>query len=149
LSTGTRNGTADLDYHLRRGDLEVAYHFYANGLGFPTNRHPEQDIVFFQMQGTCLAIYPHDKLAEDVGEKFQGGERGKFSGVTIAYNARTKEEVDVVFAKAIAAGANAEKPPQDVFWGGYSGYFSDPDGHLWEVAFGAFEFNDDGSLKIT
>ncbi|MFT5524159.1 MAG: putative lactoylglutathione lyase [Pirellulaceae bacterium] len=129
-------------------DLDKAYEFYANGLGFPTNRNPELDIVFFQMQGTCLALYPHAKLAEDVGERFEGGERAKFSGITLAYNARTKEEVDEVVKQAVAAGGKLEKPPQDASWGGYSGYFSDPDGHLWEVAWGAFEFNDDGSLEI-
>ena len=93
-------------------DLARSYEFYARGLGFPTSRTPDQEIIFFQTRGTCLALYPLYKLAEDVGAKL-------------------------------------EKPPQDVFWGGYSGYFSDPDGYLWEVAYGAFEFNEDGSLIVT
>jgi hypothetical protein len=129
-------------------DLERSYDFYCNGLGFPTTRKPEQGIIFFQTRGTCLGLYPYEKLAEDVGDSFRV-ERSKFPGITLAYNARTKEEVDEVIEKAGIAGATVEKPPQDVFWGGYSAYFSDPDGYLWEVAYGAFEFNEDGSLIIT
>ena len=72
-----------------------------------------------------------------------------FSGVTLAHNTRSKQEVDDVLALAVSAGAKLEKPAQDVFWGGYSGYFSDPDGYLWEVAYADFwQFNQDGSLVI-
>ena len=74
--------------------------------------------------------------------------RPGFSGVTLAYNARSKEEVDRVFAHAVACGATAVKPPHDVFWGGYSGYFADPDGHLWEVAWNPFfPLDDEGNLS--
>ena len=128
-------------------DLERSLRFYRDGLGFPTTRQPDQGIVFFQTQGVCLALYPSDKLAEDVSDDFVA-ERSKFSGITLAHNVRNREDVDAVLAQAKAAGAKIEKPAQDAFWGGYSGYFSDPDGHLWEVAWGAFEFNEDGSLKI-
>ena len=72
----------------------------------------------------------------------------RFSGITLAHNVREKAEVDAVLEQAAAAGARIEKPAQDTFWGGYAGYFSDPDGHLWEVAWGAFPFLDDGSLDI-
>ncbi len=72
----------------------------------------------------------------------------KFSGITIAHNVREKHEVDELLAEAARAGAKIEKRAADTFWGGYSGYFSDPDGHLWEIAWGAFDFNDDGSLVI-
>lgn len=129
-------------------NLDRALRFYRDGLGFPTTRDGSQGIVFFQTQGVCLALYPNDKLAEDVGDHFPT-ERGPFSGVTLAHNVRTREEVDEVLQLAERAGAKIEKPAQDVFWGGYSGYFSDLDGHLWEVAWGAFEFNEDGSLIIT
>ena len=75
--------------------------------------------------------------------------RSRFTGITLAHNVRTKEEVREILALAERAGGKIEKPAQDVFWGGYSGYFSDPDGYLWEVAWGAFDFREDGSLIIT
>ena len=90
--------------------------------------------------------------AEDVGPQFAplaAGEGKRFSGVTLAHNTRSKEEVDALLQQAEAAGATILKPAQDVFWGGYSGYFSDPDGHLWEIAYAdCWQFNDDGSLVI-
>jgi uncharacterized glyoxalase superfamily protein PhnB len=76
------------------------------------------------------------------------GPRSKFTGITLAYNTRTKEEVTQVLALAERAGAKIEKPAQDTFWGGFAGYFSDPDGYLWEVAYGAFPLREDGSLII-
>lgn len=129
-------------------DLQKSYEFYKEGLGLPTTRNPEGGIIFFKTGGTCLALYPIEKLAEDVGDRFKM-ERAKFSGVTIAHNVQTEQEVDQILNQAEKAGAKIEKPAQKTFWGGYSGYFSDPDGHLWEIAHGAFEFNEDGSLKIT
>jgi catechol 2,3-dioxygenase-like lactoylglutathione lyase family enzyme len=129
-------------------DLERSLRFYRDGLGLPTTRRAEDGIVFFQTQGTCLELYPYDELAKDVGPEFDVP-RSKFPGITVAHNVRTKAEVDEVMAQAEAAGGRIEKPAADTSWGGYSGYFSDPDGYLWEVAFGAFDFNDDGSLKIT
>ena len=129
-------------------DLERSVAFYRDGLGFPTTRKPDAGIAFFQTHGVCLALYPLAELTKDVSESLSA-ERAGFSGVTIAHNVRTKEEVDAVLELAAKAGAKIEKPAQDTFWGGYSGYFSDPDGYLWEVAWGAFEFNDDGSLVIT
>lgn len=129
-------------------DMDRSYKFYKEGLEFPTTRKPEEGIVFFKTGGPVLALYPYEDLAKDVNESFNGP-RSKFPGITIAYNARTKEEVDEVLAKAKKAGARIEKPAQDVFWGGYSGYFSDPDGYLWEVAYGAFEIRPDGSLVLS
>lgn len=128
-------------------DLNRSFRFYKDGLGFPTSNTPERGIVFFKTGGTCLALYPYEKLAEDVGESFKT-QRSKFSGVTLAHNVRTKEEVAQVLSLAKKAGGRIEKEAQDVFWGGHSGYFSDPDGYLWEVAWGAFDFNADGSLII-
>jgi len=129
-------------------DLDRSCRFYRDGLGFPTTRRPEDGIVFFQTRGTCLALYPYEALAEDVGPDFSGP-RAKFSGITLAHNVRTKEEVAEILAQAAAAGGRVEKPAQDTFWGGHSGYFSDPDGYLWEVAFGAFALDDQGQLVIT
>ncbi len=129
-------------------DLEKSFEFYTQGLGFPTSRKPEQNIVFYQTSGTTFALYPLSELAKDVGEKFCNIQPSKFSGITLAHNTKEKNEVDLIIQKAIAAGATLEKKPQDTFWGGYSGYFSDPDGYLWEIAWGAFPFNEDGSLKV-
>src|SRR3954451_2106449 len=129
-------------------DLERSLLFYRDGLGLPTTRRAEDGVIFFQTQGATLELFPYEELARDVSEDFVVP-RSKFPGITIAHNVRTREEVDEVLRAAVAAGARIEKPAEDTFWGGYSGYFSDPDGYLWEVAWGAFDFNDDGSLKVT
>lgn len=128
-------------------DLEVSFEFYSK-LGFPSSKTPEDGIIFFKTGGVCLALYPLEALAEDVSPGFKTAKSG-FSGITLAHNTRSKEQVDAVLALAEKAGGKIEKQAQDVFWGGYSGYFSDPDGYLWEVAYGdCWDFNDDGSLVI-
>ncbi|MDC5856378.1 VOC family protein [Vibrio europaeus] len=128
-------------------DLERSYQFYSK-LGFPSSKNPEEGIIFFKTGGVCLALYPLDALAKDVSPDMAVVKEG-FSGVTLAHNTRSKQEVDDVLTLAVSAGAKLEKPAQDVFWGGYSGYFSDPDGYLWEVAYAEFwQFNQDGSLVI-
>jgi catechol 2,3-dioxygenase-like lactoylglutathione lyase family enzyme len=129
-------------------DLEKSYRFYHEGMGFPTTRNPESGIIFFQTGGVFLALYPLDKLAEDVSPN-QPSDRGQFAGITLAHNTKSKEEVDAVLALAKKSGGKIEKLAQEVFWGGYSGYFSDPDGYLWEVAYAdSWGFNEDGSLVI-
>jgi len=128
-------------------DLERSFHFYRDGLKLPTTRSPENGIVFFQTNGIALALYPYQDLADDIGPDWNQP-RSKFSGITLAHNVRERGEVDEILATAEAGGAHIVKPAADTFWGGYSGYFTDPDGYLWEVAWGAFEFNDDGSLRI-
>jgi len=129
-------------------DLERAYQFYHHGLGFPTTRTPEDGIIFFQTGGVCLALYPADKLAEDVSPDFPA-QRTRFPGITLAHNTREKAQVDQILQRAEAAGGKLEKPAADTSWGGYSGYFSDPDGYLWEVAYAdSWRFNPDGSLVI-
>ena len=105
-------------------------------------------MVFFKNGGTTLALYPFERLAEDVGEAFVGQKAAKFAGITLAHNVREKGEVDAVLKLAERAGGRIEKAAGDTFWGGYSGYFSDPDGYLWEVAWGAFPIRGDGSLGI-
>ena len=129
-------------------DLSRSLKFYRDGLGFPTTRKPEQGIIFFKTKWVCLALYPYEELANDVSDQFNVP-RSKFTGITIAHNVRTKDEVDEIMKKAKLAGAGIEKPAQNTSWGGYSGYFSDPDGFLWEIAWGAFEINNDGSLVVT
>lgn len=117
-------------------DLKRSLAFYRDGLGFPTHNYKEgDDSIFFALEGSWLSLYPRDKLAEDAGVPETGS---GFSGVTLAHNVPSKEAADAVFAQAVAAGAKPVKKPQDVFWGGYSGYFADPDGNLWEVACNPF-----------
>lgn len=117
-------------------DFARSLAFYRDGLGFPThNFKADEDIVFFKLEGSWLALYPRDKLAEDATVPDDG--KG-FSGITLAHNEPSPEAVDKAFAEALKAGAKAVKQPQKVFWGGYSGYFADPDGYLWEVAYNPF-----------
>jgi catechol 2,3-dioxygenase-like lactoylglutathione lyase family enzyme len=117
-------------------DFARAFAFYRDGLGFETHNYKDgEDIVFFKLEGSWLALYPRDKLAEDATVPDDG--KG-FSGITLAHNVSSKADADAVFAQAVAAGARPVKTPQDVFWGGYSGYFADPDGYLWEVAYNPF-----------
>jgi hypothetical protein len=117
-------------------DLQRSLTFYRDGLGLPPHNYTDgDDCIFFAMEGAVLSLYPRDKLAEDVGVAEVGS---GFAGLTLAHNEPSKEGVDRVFAEALAAGATAVKAPRDVFWGGYSGYFADPDGHLWEIAWNPF-----------
>ncbi|SFM11761.1 VOC family protein [Pelosinus propionicus] len=112
-------------------DLAVSLAFYRDGLGWKPSNASQNDIVFFDLGGVGLALFPRKLLAEDVTVNAEGT---GFSGITLAHNAKSVEEVDAVLSKAEKAGATIVKEAQNVFWGGYSGYFSDPDGHLWEVA---------------
>ncbi len=112
-------------------DLARAVEFYRDGLGLPLHDEDTDHIAFFKNRGTWLSLYPLDALADDVGISAEGA---GFSGVTLAHNVRSREEVDAVLAEAVTAGATLVKPAQDTFWVGYSGYFSDPEGYLWEVA---------------
>jgi uncharacterized protein len=113
-------------------DLPRARRFYCEGLGWTAAPSSTDDIVFIPVGSIVLALFPRHLLAEDAGlPPGQGG----FDGVTLAQNVATKQAVDAALARAAAAGARISKPAQEVFWGGYSGYFVDPDGHAWEVAF--------------
>lgn len=117
-------------------DFERSLKFYRDGLGFPTHNYTAgEDVVFFELEGTWLALYPREKLAEDALVPPEGS---GFTGITLAHNVGSEEEVDQVFALGLQAGAKAVKQPVKVFWGGYSGYFADPDGYLWEVAYNPF-----------
>ncbi|WEK45745.1 MAG: VOC family protein [Candidatus Andeanibacterium colombiense] len=114
-------------------DLARSLAFYRDGLGLPAHDYdPKAGVVFFKLDGTWLGLFPRDELAKDARLPDDGH---GFRGITLAHNEPNKEGVDAVFAEAIAAGATLVKPPEEVFWGGYSGYFADPDGHLWEVAY--------------
>lgn len=118
-------------------DLERATRFYRDGLGLPEYEFEGSSITFFALEGTWLALYPFESLAEDIGiTPIRGAE---FGGITLAHNVGSKQEVDDVLEQAVAAGADLVKPAQEAFWGGYSGYFKDPDGHVWEVAYNPFQ----------
>ena len=112
-------------------NLKVAIEFYQEGLGLPRREPYSDDIAFFDLDGTWLGLYSWDKLAEDVTISPEGT---GFRGVTLAHNVKSKEDVNRVMRQAIEAGGTLVKEAQDVFWGGYSGYFADIDGHLWEIA---------------
>lgn len=111
-------------------DLAAAIKFYEYGLGFPRMESPPS-VAFFTLNGTWLGLYSRDALAEDATVAPEGN---GFEGFTLSHNVASEAEVDAVMKQAIAAGATQVKQAQQVFWGGYSGYFRDPDGHLWEVA---------------
>ena len=128
-------------------DLARARKFYET-LGWTAREAGGGDIVFFQLQGSVLGLYPRQALAEDAALRDDAPD-AQFGGIALAYNGRNKAEVDRVLAEAAAAGAKILKPAQDVFWGGYSGYFADLDGHPWEVAFNPhWPLETDGSLKM-
>lgn len=111
-------------------DLAAAIEFYEKGLGFPRMESPPE-VAFFTLNGTWLGLYGRESLAEDARVSPEGE---GFEAFTLAHNVASETEVDEVISLAVAAGATLVKKPQKVFWGGYSGYFSDLDGHLWEVA---------------
>ena len=117
-------------------DLDRSIEFYREGLGLPMQERPEDEVIaFFDLEGAMLALYPRDLLAEDATVSPEGS---GFRGVTIAHNVADRDAVDGVLAEADAAGGRLVKPGRDADWGGYSGYFADPDDHLWEVAWNPF-----------
>lgn len=129
-------------------DLARSTAFYREIFSTPPNTE-NAGVTFFQLPGVWLSLYPLDKLAEDIGEEVKLPTPGTFRGFSLGYNARGKEEIAAIFARAAEAGARIAKVPQDTFWGGYSGYFADPDGHYWEVAWGPmFDFTEHGDLRF-
>ncbi|WP_210394681.1 VOC family protein [Motiliproteus sediminis] len=114
-------------------DLERSVAFYQR-LGWPRMDSPP-NVAFFTLNGSWLGLYGRQALAEDAGVSSAGE---GFAGFALAHNVGSEQEVDAVMAVAVAAGARQVKVPQPVFWGGYSGYFADPDGYLWEVAYNPF-----------
>ena len=115
-------------------DLAVSVQFYEEGLGLPRMDSPP-GIAFFTLNGTWLGLYGREALAEDAQVSAEGD---GFAGIALAHNVHSEQEVDEVMVQAVRAGATLVKEPRQVFWGGYSGYFADPDGHLWEVAHNPF-----------
>jgi Predicted lactoylglutathione lyase len=116
-------------------DLDRARSFYGEQLGWTVDQEDDNWACYVLEGGaTALALYPWDELAEDAGVPADGT---GFRGVTLAYNVRSEERVDEMLAEAERAGGAIVQPPRKTDWGGYSGYFADPEGYLWEVATGA------------
>jgi catechol 2,3-dioxygenase-like lactoylglutathione lyase family enzyme len=116
-------------------DLARARQFYSEGLGWPIQQEDDNWVCFLLGNGSStLALYPWDELAADASVPADGS---GFRGVTLAYIARSEERVDEVLAEAERAGGKLVKHAERASWGGYSGYFADPEGYLWEVATGA------------
>ncbi len=112
-------------------DLERARAFYCGGLGFVPSSASDEHVVFVQAGAVVLALWGRSELAADAHVDDDGS---GFAGVALAQNYASRDEVDAALATAVRAGARLLKPAAETFWGGYSGYFADPDGHVWEVA---------------
>ncbi len=126
-------------------DLARSRHFYAQGLGWHPSSASNAQVVFFQTGGMVFALYGKTALAQDAHLSREGT---GFGGIALAYNVRQREEVDAVLAEAHAAGATILTPAAETEWGGYAGYFADPDGYPWEVAWNPyFPLLDDGSVQ--
>lgn len=126
------------------GDLARARQFY-EALGWQTRAAPEDDVVFFQAGGLVLGLWSREELAADSGVE----DSGRWGGVTLAHNVRSPADVDAVVEEARAAGATITREPGETFWGGYSGAFTDPDGHPWEIAHNPrWTLADDGSIVL-
>ncbi len=115
-------------------DLAASIKFYEEGLAFPRMESPPE-VAFFTLNGTWLGLYGREDLAKDAEVSAEGS---GFEGIALAHNVASEGEVDAVVDQALTAGATLAKKPQKVFWGGYSGYFKDLDGHLWEIAYNPF-----------
>jgi hypothetical protein len=127
-------------------DIAVSRRFYER-LGFKASPASNESVTFFDAGGLVLALFGHQALAEDA--KLEAADPPSFRGVALAHNVRSEAEADAVIEEAVKAGGRLVKPAQKVFWGGYSGYFADPDGHLWEVAYNPyFPLDETGRVQL-
>lgn len=126
-------------------DLDRSTAFYES-LGWRRSSASQETVTFFRMQGSALGLFQRSALADDAGVDPEGT---GFRGVTVSLNCADRDEVDAVFREWVAAGAVPVKRPEPVFWGGYSSYVADPDGHLWEIAHNPYAPNDaDGFMPL-
>ena len=126
-------------------DLRRARRFYEHGLGWKPG-FASDDVVFYETGGPIIALWSRRDLAADAQIE---DDESTFGGIALAHNVRSHDDVDTVLAEAAAAGAAILKSAEDTQWGGYSGYFADPDGHLWEVAFNpAWVIGENGSVRM-
>lgn len=130
-------------------NLPRSVRFYRDGLGWPTTYKEGDPVAFFNTAGTRLGLYGLEHLAVDISPTIQPLRSG-FSGITLAHNVRTKPEVAEMLTLAERAGARIIKQAQDVFWGGHSGYFIDPDGYYWEIAWNpVMPLNGEGFMELS
>lgn len=126
-------------------DLARAVRFYRDGLGWPMSSASAGDMAAFKLDGLVLMLWGRDLLAADAGVPNDNG----FGGIALAHNVHQPEQVDAVLAAAAAAGATITRPAHDADWGGRTGYFLDPDGHAWEVAWNpGWPLGPDGRMTI-
>lgn len=126
-------------------DVAASRRFYEK-LGFRASGASQESVAFFKAGGVVLALFGRRSLAEDASVE---DSKPGFSGITLAHNVPSKAAVDSVLDEAIAAGGRLVKPAQEAFWGGYTGYFADPDGHLWEVAYNpGFPLDAQGNVQL-
>ena len=126
-------------------DVGASRRFYER-LGWTASPVGDEHIVFFQAGSIVFSLYSLEEMAKDLGLENGGS---SCASIALAYNVRHKEDVDAVLAEAEQAGARLLKPAEEKFWGGYAGYFADPEGYAWEVAWNpAFELSEDGSLRL-
>jgi len=127
-------------------DFRASLTFYKDKLGWPTDATPDDPVAFFKMNGVVLGLFSREELAKDAAVKNDGD---GFDGITLAQNVGSPQEVDDMLKTAERAGATIVKRGEKTPWGGYNGYFADPDGHLWEIAHNPFwKLNDDGSVDL-
>lgn len=128
-------------------DLKLATAFYQKGLGWTLSEESTETVSFFQLGGLIFGLYGESDLAKDIGIPFSN--RTSFSGITLAQNVASELEVDAIIEKVRGLGAVVLKEPQKVFWGGYSSYFQDLDGHIFEVAYNPFfPLNEKGEVIL-
>ncbi len=127
-------------------DFQKSLAFYEKGLGWNKSGKSLDGLALFDMGGIILALHPRQELAEDTTLPYQPT---TFSGLTISYNTKSEKEVDEILKKVVRLGATIVKPAQKVYWGGYSGYFKDLDGYLFEVAYNPFwELDENHNVKL-
>ncbi|MGH7874575.1 MAG: VOC family protein [Candidatus Binatia bacterium] len=127
-------------------DLQRAVAFYEGVIGWKAAEGPA-GVVFFDLNGVVVALWPHDELAKDT--ELPPAAVPAYRGYALAHNVRSEEDVDAIFARLKSSGATIVKEPQKAFWGGYSGYFADPDGHIWEIAHNPFwTIEQDGRVSM-
>ena len=130
-------------------NMEKALKFYRDGLGYKTDcKEDNPPVCFFDTPGTKSELFPLDLPVKDINETNPPKGNG-FSGITLTYNVKNKDDVDKIVELVKKAGGTIVKEPQDVFWGGYHAYFCDLDGYYWEVAWGPdFKFDENGLLQF-
>ena len=130
-------------------DLDRSIRFYRD-LGWEQRGDPAQGITWFKTSGTWIGLFGYDELAEDTGsEAVPAAEQPSYRGITLAINLTSEEDVDRAFVRAQEVGGQIVKPATRAEWGGYSGYFADPDGHLWELCYNpGFPIDDNGRVEI-